>query len=279
MSSDYARIQHALRYLDEHADIQPTLDDVATEIGVSPFHCQRLFRRWAGVSPKRFLQYLTVDHAKRLLRESATVLDTSYEVGLSGPGRLHDHFVSVEAMTPGEYKRLGQGLEIRYGRHPSPFGEMLVATTQRGVCAIAFDRTGVDDRVWLEREWGRARLVHDPAATAPVAARLFAAGEVPLLVRGTNFQVQVWRALLEIPSGALVSYADVARRIGRPSSARAVAGAVAANRVAFLIPCHRVIRSLGETGGYRWGSERKRAMIGWEAAARETESGSAARTA
>ncbi len=267
--ADYERVERAIRYLDRHRSDQPALEEVAAEAGLSPFHFQRLFRRWAGTTPKRFLQALTVDHAKGLLRDSLSVLDAAFEVGLSGPSRLHDHFVSLEAVTPGEYKSRGAGLRIAYGVHPSPFGPMLLAATERGICSLAFvgGRDVAAEVEALARDWRGAALSEDPRATGGLAQRIFDGGaRLPLLVRGTNFQVQVWRALLSIPPGAVATYGGVARAVGRPRAPRAAAAAVAANRIAYLIPCHRVIRSLGETGGYRWGATRKRAMIAWESA-------------
>ena len=275
-SRDYDRIEQALRFIEDNSQAQPDLESIARELELSPHHFQRLFRRWAGISPKRFLQALTVEHAKRALAGSQSVLDASYDAGLSGPGRLHDLFVACEAMTPGEYKRLGAGLAIRFGFHESPFGEALVMQTERGVCGLAFV---VDDEAAaladMTGRWPAARLIADPATTRPIAARIFApldaggakaAGPIPLLLKGTNFQIQVWRALLRIPSGHVVSYDQIARALGRPGAARAVGGAVAANPVSYLVPCHRVIQQSGAIGGYYWGPARKRAMLGWEAA-------------
>lgn len=279
-ATDYERVEAAIRFLAERRLEQPTLDEVAAHLGLSPFHAQRLFRRWAGISPKRFLQVLTVEHAKELLASSQSVLETAFATGLSGPGRLHDHFVALEALTPGEHKEGGAGVEIAYGVHPSPFGDALIAVSPRGVCRLVFldsSGTAVEREVAeLVKEWPRAAIVHDPASTAAAAARIFSAlrpgeglpaGEpIGLAVRGTNLQVQVWKALLRIPPGAVVSYGGLAHAIGRPRAARAVAGAVAANPVGYLIPCHRVLRASGEIGGYRWGEARKRAMLAWESA-------------
>ncbi|MDX1501868.1 MAG: methylated-DNA--[protein]-cysteine S-methyltransferase [Thermoanaerobaculia bacterium] len=264
--NDYERIRTAIEYIAAEAPRQPGLEEVAARLALSPFHCQRLFRRWAGVSPKRFLQVLTVEHAKRLLDDSASVLDAALETGLSGPGRLHDHFVTLEALSPGEYKRRGEGLAIRWGTTPSPFGDALLGATDRGVCALAFPPHGDAGPAWLADQWPGADLVEDPAAVEPAAREIFGGGRVRLFARGTNFQVQVWRALLRIPSGQVASYASVAQAVGRPRAVRAVGSAVGANRVAFLIPCHRVIRSAGGLGGYRWGTDRKRALLAWEAA-------------
>jgi AraC family transcriptional regulator, regulatory protein of adaptative response / methylated-DNA-[protein]-cysteine methyltransferase len=275
MNSDYARIERAIRYLDENATRQPSLAEVARSVHLSEFHFQRLFRRWAGVSPKRFLQFLTVEHAKQLLDERRGVLETSYEAGLSGPGRLHDLFVTLEGVTPGDWKARGAGMRIAYGLHDTPFGPALVAATPRGVCAIRFIAGTVEDEVArLAGEWPGAELAYDADATAAVAQHAFtreADAALPLYVRGTNFQLQVWKALLAVPEGAVVSYEQLAERIGRPRAVRAVASAVAANPIAYLIPCHRVIRKLGVFGGYRWGSARKRAILGWESARREPE--------
>lgn len=273
MPTDYQRIAHAIDYLARHRERQPGLEELAAELGLSPFHCQRLFRRWAGISPKRFLQYLTVAHAKRLLAESQSVLETSLAGGLSGPSRLHDHFVTLEAVTPGEFRRRGEGLVIRYGVHDSPFGPMLLAVTGRGVCGLSFlDGQALETRLKaLAESWPEARLVADRAATGAVAVRIFAARPdagrpLHLLVRGTNFQVRVWQALLDIPPGTLCSYRQLAGAVGRPAAARAVGAAVGANPIGYLIPCHRVIRGSGALGGYRWGLTRKQALQAWESA-------------
>jgi AraC family transcriptional regulator of adaptative response/methylated-DNA-[protein]-cysteine methyltransferase len=270
-SDDYRRIARAIEFVRSQAGSQPTLAQVAAAIGLSPFHLQRLFSRWAGISPKRFLQALTVEHAKARLRERADVLTTALDVGLSSPGRLHDLFVALEAMTPGEYKEHGAGLVIRHGFGPTPLGTCFVAWTDRGICALEFadspaDRAEIADR--LRREWPQARHQEDRSAVKTLS-RIFArdpraAQPLSVLVRGTNFQVQVWRALLDIPRGTATTYFGVARQLGRPTAHRAVAGAVAANRVGILIPCHRVLRHDGQLGGYRWGETRKLAALLWE---------------
>ena len=273
MNSDYERIAAAIRFLDQHVDAQPSLDQLAEELGLSPFYLQRLFRRWAGVSPKRFLQFLTVEHAKKILEQSRSVLDAAFATGLSSPSRLHDHFVALEAVTPGEYKARGAGLVIRCGVLPSPFGLAFLAVTQRGVCALAFlAETGaaIREADRLRLFWPDAQVLEDPTATTVLAERIFAPGQahqqpVNLLVKGTNFQIQVWKALLAIPAGRLCSYEQLARALGKPAAARAVGQAVAANPVAYLIPCHRVIRRVGALGGYHWGAVRKQALIAWEA--------------
>lgn len=273
MKSDYERIAAAIRFIERNAPDQPSLADIASALGLSAFHFQRLFQRWVGVSPKRFLQFLTVQHAKQLLEQSRSVLDTTYEVGLSGPARLHDHFVSLEAVTPGEYKTRGSGLRIGYGIQPSPFGSMFLATTPRGVCWLSFlsDEPVERELASLKRFWQGAELYPDKEGTGAVAEKIYsrrknANGSLSLLVKGTNFQINVWKALLSIPPGLLCSYSQVARAIGNPSASRAVGRALAVNPVAYLIPCHRVIRKVGIPGDYRWGYIRKKALIAWEAA-------------
>ena len=272
---DYARIEAAILYLEEHFRDQPELGEVAEAAGLSPYHFQRLFRRWAGISPKRFGQYLTLDYAKDQLEGSASILDAAYDAGLSGPSRLHDLFVTFEAMSPGAFKRRGEGEEIAYGLHPSPFGPCFVGQTERGICALGFadggEGNGEAVRAEFERRWPAARFHEDRAATAHVAARIF--GERPadstplrLAVAGTNFQLKVWEALLRIPPGRITSYYALGEALGLPRSARAVGGAVAANPVSYLIPCHRVIRHTGRISHYEWGRSRKRVMLGWEAA-------------
>ena len=272
----------AIRHLVEHWQDQPALEELAEVAGMSPFHFQRLFTRWAGISPKRFVQFLTLDHAKRLLAENRSVLDVALDVGLSGPSRLHDLFVACEAMTPGEYKALGGGLTIRWGLHETPFGPSLVGTTERGVCWLSFAERadGRDALIELATVWPAARLVEDADATLPIAFRAFGwEGSQPaplrLLMKGTNFQIKVWEALMRIPSGAVVSYEDVARAVGQPTAMRAVGAAVGRNPVCVLIPCHRVIQKSGIIHNYRYGVPRKRALLAWEQA-RVTEDSEAA---
>jgi AraC family transcriptional regulator, regulatory protein of adaptative response / methylated-DNA-[protein]-cysteine methyltransferase len=270
---DYRRIERAIRFLDARVVDQPSLEDVAREIGLSPFHAQRLFTRWAGISPKRFLGLLTVGHAKAALQAGESVLDATYEVGLSGPSRLHDLFTTYEAMTPGEYKQQGAGLVVRYGVHPTPFGGALLLTTERGIAGLSF----VDDAPQQALDearaaWPLSRLVEDQGATGALVARLFdGAGGAPtrLLLKGTNFQVQVWSALLRVPAGRVVSYLDLATAIGQPRAVRAVGNALAHNPVGFVVPCHRVIRATGALGDYRWGHLRRRALLAWETARAE----------
>ena len=297
-SADYDRIAEAIAFLDEHRLEQPELADVADHLGLSRSHTQRLFGRWAGVSPKRFLQYLTKEHARDLLRRSESVLDTTYETGLSSPSRLHELLVTCEAVTPGELKSKGAGLDIRYGVHASPFGECVIAVTDRGICGLHF-LAGREPVSVLERERRRfeaAEWREAPGRTADWVDRVFEAWDraetdadagaadgsterrpggpsglsneepLPLLLSGTNFQIQVWQALLRIPPGAAVPYKRVAEYVGRPDASRAVANAVGANPIGYLIPCHRVIRSTGAFGGYQSGTERKRAMLARERA-------------
>lgn len=274
-STDYQRIAAAIQYLEANFREQPELDDLAAHLGLSPFHLQRLFTRWAGISPKRFVQFLTAEHAKQLLANAHSVLDATYESGLSSPSRLHDLFIATEAVTPGEYKNKGEGLQIDYGRHTTPFGDCLLAATERGVCKLTFLDAETD---WatavaeLRADWQEATLVENPQQTQGLLDQIFPnepttePRKVNLLLRGTNFQIKVWDALLKIPPGAAVSYEDVAQLIGQPGAARAVGGAVGANHIAYLIPCHRVIRKSGVIQDYRWGPTRKKAILGWEAA-------------
>jgi AraC family transcriptional regulator, regulatory protein of adaptative response / methylated-DNA-[protein]-cysteine methyltransferase len=268
--SDYERIERAIAYIADHVVEQPRLEDVAAHLHLSPYHFQRLFRRWAGTTPKRFLQVMTLERSKQLLNESGSLLDLTGAVGLSSSSRLHEHFVRIEAMTPGDYARRGEGLAIRYGCHETPFGNVFIALTARGICRVAFvDGDNLDEcRAELETSWPMAALHRDDAVTLHVAEAM--AGATPpaapltLQVTGTNFQLAVWRALLTVPPGAVVSYARLAGALGRPQSARAVGNAVAANPIAVLIPCHRVIRTSGALGDYRWGQARKRTIQAWE---------------
>ena len=268
-SSDYHRIEQAIHYLDANTSHQPSLADVAGHLGLSVHHCHRLFHRWAGVTPKDFLQVATLRHAKALLAQSRPVLDAALEAGLSGPGRLHDLFVTMESMTPGEYRRAAEGLIIRWGVHDTPIGPALIALADRGICAFYFLDSDLDPTLLL-KPYYRARLRRDNAAVASIAAevssRMLGHHREPLSVvfRGTPFQVKVWQALLAIPPGAVTSYGEVAARIGHPTAHRAVASAIGANEVSYLIPCHRVLRATGALGGYRWGIARKRALLGLE---------------
>lgn len=265
--NDYERVAQAIRFLDERHVEQPDLASLCARLGLSPSHFHRLFSKWAGVTPKDFLQCLTLSHAKELLRRGETVFDAALETGLSGPSRLHDLCVQLEAATPGEVRSGGEGLEIRYGSAETPFGRWMVAETARGICRISFsEKDGAAD---LRNDWPKATFTRDDSAARDLARRGLArnAAALKMFVRGTPFQLQVWRALLQIPAGALVSYGNIASAIGAPSACRAVGTAVGANPIAFLIPCHRVIRETGVIGNYRWGPERKRAILAWESAA------------
>ncbi|HEY3475363.1 MAG TPA: methylated-DNA--[protein]-cysteine S-methyltransferase [Anaerolineales bacterium] len=271
LAEDYLRIEQAILYLENHYKDQPELGEVAANIGLSEYHFQRLFTRWAGVSPKRFLQFLTKEGAKDLLDRSENLLDTTHQVGLSSLGRLHDLFVTVEAVTPGEYKSGGAGVTIRYGLHPTPFGKCLIAATDRGICHLSFVRSSEGDAIdSLVSEWKQARMIEDYRATAPLIGPIFdlrySNQRKPLSVhlRGTNFQLKVWEALLEIPAGEVTTYAGIASRIGKPGATRAVGTAVGHNPIAVLIPCHRVIRKVGEFGNYRYGILRKKALLARE---------------
>lgn len=273
-ASDYARIAEAIDFLCGTRKDQPTLDDLADHLALSPGHAQRLFTRWAGISPKRFLQHLTIEDAKRRISKTADLLSVAMETGLSGPGRLHDLFVSMEALSPGEFKRAAAGVTLKHGIGETPFGKAQVAWCERGICRLDFlDASSMspaalfDDPLLALASWAG-----DDAGAARLLKRVFdrdppgAGHGLPLWIAGTNFQIQVWRALLAIPSGGLLSYRDVAAMIDKPDAARAVGNANAANPVAYLIPCHRVLRGTGEIGAYRWGSLRMKAMVGWEGA-------------
>jgi AraC family transcriptional regulator of adaptative response/methylated-DNA-[protein]-cysteine methyltransferase len=271
---DYILVERAIRFIEQHARKQPTLLEIAEHVGASESHLQRVFTRWAGISPKRFLQYLTHEHCRQLLRQSRSVLDATYEAGLSSAGRLHDLFVTVEAVTPGEFRTGGAGLDIRFGIHDSPFGECLVATTPRGVCAVSF-LSSESPETALERlheQWPGATIGGDQSRTAEIARRMFdpeaQSADTPLrlLLRGTNFQINVWKALLRIPLGSVASYEDLAAMADVPGAPRAVGNAVGANPLAYVIPCHRVIRKTGEFGNYGGGPARKKAMLVWESA-------------
>jgi AraC family transcriptional regulator of adaptative response/methylated-DNA-[protein]-cysteine methyltransferase len=279
MSSDYARIERALGFLLEHAQEHPPLEEAAAHVGLSAPYFQRMFTRWAGVSPKRFLQYLSLERAKACLEENQGVLRASAEAGLSGPGRLHDLFLAHEALSPGEYGRRGEGVEIRHGWVDSPFGDALVMVSSRGLCGLAFAaEQGREGALRdMERRWPRATFLEDPGAVAGRAAAIFDLSERPRLaldLRGSPFQLKVWEALLRIPPGALVSYDALAIAVtGSPRGARAVGAAVGANPVGLLVPCHRVIHRSGVIGRYRWGRPRKLALVGWEAAQQDLARG------
>ena len=270
---DYERIEKAIQFLADNFHSQPNLKEIAGKIHVSEYHFQRLFSRWVGISPKRFLQFLTKEYAKTLLEKSINLLDVTYESGLTSPGRLHDLFVSCEAVTPGQYKARGEGLEIIYGYHATPFGECLLAKTDRGICGLSFVQHDDRRRVYadLEDRWQNATLIEDPDVTRPFVNQVFNPSQkqpstpLHLVLSGTNFQIKVWEALIKIPMGAVVSYEDVAAHIGMPKASRAVGNAVGSNPVSFVIPCHRVIRKTAEFGNYGGGVARKLAILGWEA--------------
>ena len=272
--SDYEIVKRAIAYTTENYRAQPQVEAIAHAAGTDPRHLNELFRRWCGLSPNVFLQSVTLDHARKILRESSNILDASYELGLSGPGRLHDLFVTHEAMSPGEWKTGGEGLEIHYGFHPSPFGSALILATARGLCGLAFadiggERAALDD---MKSRWPNARYIEDSARTVPYAQRIFDSGrwqpDTPLRVVliGTDFEVRVWETLLKIPMGRATTYSDIARKLARPKAARAVGAAVGKNPISFVVPCHRVVGKSGALTGYHWGLTRKRAMLGWEAA-------------
>lgn len=278
---DYARMEGALARIAADWEDQPSLEALAAAAGLSPHHFQRLFTRWVGLSPKQFLKKLTVEEAKRALADGQSVLDAAFSAGLSGPGRLHDLFVTCQAMTPGEFKALGRGLEIRHGWAETPFGQALFLMSERGLCGLAFLDARGPEGVFADMagRFPEARLVEDPALAEGLSERVFqrrGAGARPgtpplkLLLKGTRFQIQVWDALMRLPPGSMITYGGLAGRLGlKPGAARAVGGAVGANPMSWLIPCHRVIRGTGALGGYRWGLPRKVAMLGWEAARAE----------
>jgi AraC family transcriptional regulator of adaptative response/methylated-DNA-[protein]-cysteine methyltransferase len=270
---DYRVVRQVIEFLTENWRDQPSLEAIAARMNMEPTRLQKLFTRWAGLSPKAFLQALTLDHARALLEQSATVLDTTYEVGLSGPARLHDLFVTHEAVTPGIYRARGEGLLIRYGFHPSPFGSALVMATDRGLAGLAFADEGETTSALADmtRRWPRADYVEDAAGTAQLARRIFDPQhwqpETPLriVLIGSDFEIRVWEALLKVPFATATTYSDLARRIERPQAARAVGAAVGRNPVSFVVPCHRVLGRSGSLTGYHWGLTRKRAILGWEA--------------
>jgi AraC family transcriptional regulator of adaptative response/methylated-DNA-[protein]-cysteine methyltransferase len=274
--SDYDRIAEAISYISTRLQSQPTLNEIAAHLHLSPFHFQRLFCRWAGVTPKRFLQVLTLERAKQLLSESKPLLEVSDSLGLSSGSRLYDHFVHLEAVTPGEYKMGGVGLTIEYGVQDTPFGKAFIAITPRGICVFSFlENTETDVHLTgLCKKWPHATVQENRPRTRAVIKAMFGGEKkldrpLSLHVTGTNFQISVWKALLQIPPATVASYSQVATAIGHPGSARAVGLAVGANPVAFLIPCHRVIQQSGKLGGYHWGETRKQAIHAWESARHE----------
>jgi AraC family transcriptional regulator of adaptative response/methylated-DNA-[protein]-cysteine methyltransferase len=272
-AADYEVVRRAIGHIRGHWREQPEIEAIAEAASVTPTELHHLFRRWAGLTPKAFLQALTLDGARQLLRDSASVLDATYEVGLSGPGRLHDLFVTHEAMSPGEWKSGGDGLTIRFGFHPSPFGNALVMATERGLAGLAFADPGEEQAALADMKgrWSKATYIADRARTAPVAQRIFDSSQwrpqqpLRVVLIGTDWEVRVWDALLQIPMGKLTTYSNIAGKICAPAAARAVGAAVGKNPVSFVVPCHRVVGKSGDLTGYHWGITRKRAMLGWEA--------------
>jgi len=272
-AADYAVVRRAIAFVCEHWRAQPEIDAIAAAAGVSASELHHLFRRWAAITPKDFLQALTLEHARRLLRDSASVLEAAFEVGLSGPGRLHDLFVTHEAMSPGEWKSGGAGLTMSYGFHPSPFGTALVMTTPRGLAGLAFADAGEEDAALADMKgrWLKADIVEDRPRTAALARRIFdtalwrADQPLRVVLIGTDFEIRVWETLLKIPMGRAMTYSDIATKVGAINAARAVGAAVGKNPLSFVVPCHRVLGKDGALTGYHWGLTRKRAMLGWEA--------------
>ena len=275
-TEDFLRIEKAIQFIEANFKSQPTLDQIAASVHLSKYHFDRLFKRWAGISPIQFMQFMTLDYTKQRLAESQSILETAFDAGLSGPGRLHDLFVTFEAMTPGDFKKQGAGLDISYGFCESPFGECLLAKTKRGICYLGFaeaeKRTKILDQLF--QTWPGSEFREDPESICLIVKDIFEIERhknprpFNLQIKGTNFQINVWKALLNIPEGWVVSYKDIASHMGYPNAFRAVANAVAINPVAYLIPCHRVIAKSGKIHQYRWGSARKKALVGWEAARR-----------
>lgn len=271
---DYGRIEKAITFIEQNFIRQPSLKEIADAVHLSEFHFERMFSRWAGTTPQRFLRYLTKEYARQLLEQAKDVTDVSYQVGLSGTGRLHDLFVTYEAMSPGEYKQRGSGLQIFYGFHPTPFGECLIALTSRGVCSLTFQAAdeGALALAGLKASWPEAIFSENQTLTKNVVEQIFAPAStdsskpIHLLLKGTNFQIKVWEALLKIPAGSAASYETIAWTIGNPKAVRAVGTACGSNQIGYLIPCHRVLQKAGNMGGYRWGTFRKKALLAWEAA-------------
>jgi AraC family transcriptional regulator of adaptative response/methylated-DNA-[protein]-cysteine methyltransferase len=270
---DYEAVRRAIAFISEHWRAQPTIEAMADAAHVTPDELHHLFRRWAGLTPKDFMQALTLDHAKRLLRDSVSVLDAAHDSGLSGPGRLHDLFVTHEAMSPGEWKKGGEGTRLAYGFHPSPFGTAVVIASPRGLAGLAFADDGGEAEALadMQRRWPLATYVHDQAGTAAIARRIFDSSQwsadqpLRVVLIGTDFEVRVWETLLRIPLGRATTYSDIASRLAAPKASRAVGAAVGKNPISFVVPCHRVLGKSGALTGYHWGLTRKRAMLGWEA--------------
>jgi AraC family transcriptional regulator, regulatory protein of adaptative response / methylated-DNA-[protein]-cysteine methyltransferase len=273
---NYQRIEQAIKYLEDNFKRQPELDEVAEKVHLSPFHFQRIFTEWAGISPKRFLQFLTVDFLKDKLQEARNIAEAAELAGLSSQSRVYDLFTTLEAVTPQEYKERGSGIRVEYGFHSTPFGECLIGVTERGVCWISFMPIDNDHRYAIEEMktcWHNSIFHHNPELTSAIVDQIFhersKTKKLHLFVKGTNFQVKVWEALLKIPTGSVTTYQDIARTISNPNALQAVGSAVGSNHIAYLIPCHRVIRKDGVLGEYRWTSTRKKSIIGWEMASIE----------
>jgi AraC family transcriptional regulator of adaptative response/methylated-DNA-[protein]-cysteine methyltransferase len=272
----YNRVASAIEYINEHYAQQPDLDKIAKEIHMSPFHFQRTFTQWAGISPKKFLQFITIEHAKNILDKKASVFDAAFEAGLSGTSRLHDLFINIEGMTPGEYKNGGRELTINYSYTESPFGSILTAATSKGICHMAFSDEKKTSFIELKEKFPNAKFIKNTDPLQANAVSIFhqdwnKPNKIKLHLKGTDFQLKVWNTLLKIPMGSLTTYGTIAEQINNPNASRAVGSAVGENPVAFLIPCHRVIKSTGVIGQYHWGNTRKTAMIGWEAVKTQTD--------
>ena len=271
-TDDYDRVRRAIAFISKHWRRHPSLDEIAGHVGLSVSHFHHLFRRWAGITPKAFLQAVTLDRARTMLKDSASILDATYDLGLSGPGRLHDLFVTHEAMTPGEFRTGGAGLTMHYGFHASPFGLALIMLAPLGLAGVAFADPGEEAAALADmtRRWPNAQFREDSARTAPYAARIFDPAEwnadrpLNIVMIGTDFEVRVWKTLLKIPMGCATTYSDIASHIGNPKAARAVGAAVGKNPMSFVVPCHRVLGRSGALTGYHWGLTRKQAMLGWE---------------
>ena len=269
--TNYERIEKAIVYLKDNFHDQPSLDDVASQVHLSSFHFQKLFKDWAGVSPKKFIQFLSVEYAKSLLKQQLTIADVSYETGLSGTSRLHDLFIGIEGMTPGEYKNGGEALQIHYSFAETPFGDIIIASTEKGICHLAFVNDHLQGVEQLKSAFPKASIQQKTDIIQQDALRFFDGDwkdlrKVKLHLKGTPFQIKVWQSLLQIPQGDVSTYGGIASMIDLPKASRAVGTAIGSNPIAYLIPCHRVIRSTGITGEYHWGARRKEAMLGWEAA-------------
>jgi len=269
---DYQRIERAIQFIENNFQRQPALKEIAEAVNLSEFHFDRMFTKWAGTSPQRFMRFLSKEYAKNVLNETKDLLDTTVKMGFSSSSRLHDLFVTYEAMTPAEYKRKGEGLMIQYGTHATPFGYAFIAITSRGILKLAFlsDEESTGESIRLKNEFSKAQFVENQNDTSIFINQIFVKRDdknpLKMLLRGTNFQIKVWEALLKIPLGKLACYEDIAKLIDKPTAQRAVGSAIGANNIAYLIPCHRVIQKVGTTGNYRWGEYRKKAILGWEGA-------------